>query len=50
MTMNRTNQESLSDWKEIKKYLDRLDPDLLEAVLSKDYSAWKSSIRHFMKS
>lgn len=38
-TMNQTNQENLFDWKEIKKYLDRSDPDLLEAVLSKDYSS-----------
>lgn len=36
--MTRTNQESLFDWKEIKKYLDSLDPDLLEIVLSKEYT------------
>lgn len=36
--MIRTNQESLFDWKEIKKYLDSLDPDLLEIVLSKEYT------------
>ena len=36
--MTRTNQESLFAWKEIKKYLDSLDPDLLEIVLSKEYT------------
>lgn len=38
MTMNQTNQELPLSWDEAKGYLDRLDPDLLESVLSVDYS------------
>lgn len=33
-----TNQEPPLSWDEAKKYLERLDPDLLESVLSVDYS------------
>lgn len=36
--MNQTNQELPLSWDEAKGYLDRLDPDLLESVLSVDYS------------
>lgn len=36
--MNQTNQELYLIWDEAKRYLDRLDPDLLESVLSVDYS------------
>ena len=38
MTMNQTNQELPLSWDEAKGYLDRLGPDLLESVLSVDYS------------
>lgn len=38
MSMNQTNQELPLSWDEVKGYLDRLDPDLLESVLSVDYS------------
>ena len=38
MTMNQTNQELPLSWDEAKGYLDWLDPDLLESVLSVDYS------------
>lgn len=36
--MNQTNQEPPLSRDEAKGYLDRLDPDLLESVLSVDYS------------
>lgn len=38
MSMNQTNSELPLSWDEAKGYLDRLDPDLLESVLSVDYS------------
>jgi len=36
--MNQANQELPLSWNDTKGYLDRLDPDLLESVLSMDYS------------
>ncbi len=38
MTMNQTNQELPLSWDEAKGYLDRLAPDLVETVLSVNYS------------
>lgn len=38
MSINQTNSELPLSWDEAKGYLDRLDPDLLESVLSVDYS------------
>lgn len=38
MSANQANQELPLSWDEAKGYLDRLDPDLLESVLSVDYS------------
>lgn len=51
MNTNRKNQDIPSEWEEVKKYLDRLDSDLLETVLSKEYSTLEefySSLREQM--
>lgn len=49
MGMNQTNQEPPLSWDEAKGYLDRLDPDLLESVLSVDYSNPDEFICCFLK-
>ena len=38
MSIKKTNPERHLNWNEAKGYLDQLDPDLLESVLSVDYS------------